>query len=215
MNNWGIFECYNATLLMIAYLKGTFTVKTPTMVVVETQGVGYEVNISLHTYSKIQSLEQGKLLTCLLIREDAHILYGFFEQAEKDLFLSLISVSGIGAGTARMMLSSLPPADIIRAIAGGNEAVLERVKGIGKKTAQRVVLELKDKVGKTAASALSLSNADIPEPLHNTDAEDALNALLALGIARSAAELALRKVKDTDPQVSGVEQLIKRALQVM
>src|SRR5580698_3938747 len=115
---------------MIAYLKGNFTVKTPTMVVVEVQGVGYEVNISLHTFSAIQSLEKGTLLTCLLIREDAHVLYGFHSPEEKDLFVHLISVSGVGAATARMMLSSLPPGEITRAIIQGNELLLERVKGI-------------------------------------------------------------------------------------
>jgi holliday junction DNA helicase RuvA len=198
---------------MIAYLKGNFTTKTPTMVLVEVQGVGYEVNISLHTFSRIQGLDKGTLLTCLLIREDAHILYGFYEQEEKDLFLHLISVSGVGAATARIMLSSLPPAEIARAIVQGNEPVLERVKGIGKKTAQRLVLELRDKLSRKPGAGLT--GPDIPSLSHNTSEADALNALLALGIARSAAELALRKVIQSDPEIAGVEQLIKRALQVM
>lgn len=198
---------------MIAYLKGNFTVKTPTMVVVEVQGVGYEVNISLHTFSAIQSLEKGTLLTCLLIREDAHLLYGFHTPEEKDLFVNLISVSGVGAATARVMLSSLPPGDITRAIIQGNEALLERVKGIGKKTAQRLVLELRDKLGRQGTHAPV--GTDIPTLQHNTVGEDALNALLALGIARSAAETALRKVTSAEPDITSVEQLIKRALQVM
>lgn len=198
---------------MIAYLKGNFTVKTPTMVVVEVQGVGYEVNISLHTFSAIQSLEKGTLLTCLLIREDAHLLYGFHTPEEKDLFLNLISVSGVGAATARVMLSSLPPGDITRAIIQGNEVLLERVKGIGKKTAQRLVLELRDKLGRQGTHAPV--GTDIPTVQHNTVGEDALNALLALGIARSAAETALRKVTSAEPDIASVEQLIKRALQVM
>ena len=198
---------------MIAYLKGNFTVKTPTMVVVEVQGVGYEVNISLHTFSAIQSLEKGTLLTCLLIREDAHVLYGFHTPEEKDLFVHLISVSGVGAAIARMMLSSLPPGDIVRAIVQGNEVVLERVKGIGKKTAQRLVLELRDKLGRQGTTAGV--GTDIPTVQHNTLGEDALNALLALGIARSAAETALRKVTSAEPDIASVEQLIKRALQVM
>ena len=198
---------------MIAYLKGNFTVKTPTMVVVEVQGVGYEVNISLHTFSAIQSLEKGTLLTCLLIREDAHLLYGFHTPEEKDLFLNLISVSGVGAATARVMLSSLPPGDITRAIIQGNEVLLERVKGIGKKTAQRLVLELRDKLGRQGTHAPV--GTDIPTLQHNTVGEDALNALLALGIARSAAETALRKVTSAEPDITSVEQLIKRALQVM
>ena len=198
---------------MIAYLKGNFTAKTPTMVLVEVQGVGYEVNISLHTFSAIQSLEKGTLLTCLLIREDAHVLYGFHSPEEKDLFVHLISVSGVGAATARMMLSSLPPGEITRAIIQGNELLLERVKGIGKKTAQRLVLELRDKLGRQGANVPS--GTDIPLTQHNTAAEDALNALLALGIARTAAEGALRKVTNANPEITGVEQLIKRALQVM
>jgi Holliday junction DNA helicase RuvA len=198
---------------MIAYLKGNFTVKTPTMVVVEVQGVGYEVNISLHTFSAIQSLEKGTLLTCLLIREDAHLLYGFHTPEEKDLFVNLISVSGVGAATARVMLSSLPPGDITRAIVQGNEVLLERVKGIGKKTAQRLVLELRDKLGRQGTHAPV--GTDIPTVQHNTLGEDALNALLALGIARSAAEGALRKVTSKEPDITSVEQLIKRALQVM
>lgn len=198
---------------MIAYLKGNFTVKTPTMVVVEVQGVGYEVNISLHTFSAIQSLEKGTLLTCLLIREDAHLLYGFHTPEEKDLFVNLISVSGVGAATARVMLSSLPPGDITRAIIQGNEVLLERVKGIGKKTAQRLVLELRDKLGRQGTHAPV--GTDIPTLQHNTVGEDALNALLALGIARSAAETALRKVTSAEPDITSVEQLIKRALQVM
>ena len=183
------------------------------MVVVEVQGVGYEVNISLHTFSAIQSLEKGTLLTCLLIREDAHLLYGFHTPEEKDLFVNLISVSGVGAATARVMLSSLPPGDITRAIVQGNEVLLERVKGIGKKTAQRLVLELRDKLGRQGTHAPV--GTDIPTVQHNTVGEDALNALLALGIARSAAETALRKVTSAEPDITSVEQLIKRALQVM
>jgi len=213
MDNWGYFWSSSAVRYMIAYLKGNFTTKTPTTVLVEVQGVGYEVNISLHTFSRIQALEKGTLLTCLLIREDAHILYGFYEQEEKDLFLHLISVSGVGAATARIMLSSLPPSEIARAIVQGNEPVLERVKGIGKKTAQRLVLELRDKLGRKQGAGLT--GTDIPSLSHNTSEADALNALLALGIARSAAELALRKVTQSDPEITGVEQLIKRALQVM
>jgi len=158
-------------------------------------------------------LERGTLLTCLLIREDAHILYGFHSPEEKDLFIHLISVSGVGAATARVMLSSLIPAEITRAIVQGNELVLERVKGIGKKTAQRLVLELKDKLGRQGTN--SIPGSDIPLPQHNTVGEDALNALLALGIGRSVAEQALRKVTNADPEIAGVEQLIKRALQIM
>lgn len=197
---------------MIAYLNGSFTLKTPTFVIIDVHGVGYEVNISLHTFSKIQSLDKGTLLTYLLIKEDAHTLYGFFEQAEKEIFINLISVSGVGASIARMMLSALPPHEVSRAIVQGNERLLESVKGIGKKTAQRLVLELKDKLSRQEATAGTI---DIPVPVHNTVGTDALNALLALGIARSAAEQALRKVITADPEVQEIEVLIKRALQVI
>ena len=199
---------------MIAYLKGNFTAKTPTTVLVEVQGVGYEVNISVHTYAKIQGLDKGTLLTVLLIREDAHILYGFFDQEEKELFQQLISVSGVGAATARVMLSSLPPMEITRAIVQGNEPLLERVKGIGKKTAQRLVVELRDKLGRKTPTLGQ--GADIPSTQHNTTETDALNALLALGIARPAAEAALKKVLGkVEGKSTGVEELIKRALQVL
>lgn len=213
MDNWAYFWSLSPVQHMIAYLKGTFVQKAPTTVIIDVHGVGYEVNISLHTFSRIQHLESGTLLTCLLIREDAHLLYGFFDQDEKELFQHLISVSGVGAATARVMLSSLPPAEITQAIVQGNEPLLERVKGIGKKTAQRLVLELRDKLGRKGVG-VSLG-ADIPALRHNTAAEDALNALLALGIARSVAEQALRKVTQNDPEIAGVEQLIKRALQVI
>jgi len=198
---------------MIAYLNGNFTHKTPTQVVVDVHGVGYEVHISLHTFSRIQHLDKGILFTHLVIREDAHLLYGFAEAEEKSLFVALIGVSGIGAATARMMLSSLPPSEIRRAIAQGNEQALERVKGIGKKTAQRLVLELRDKLQRRGPETI-LTGPDIPALEHNTGEADALNALLTLGIARPAAEAALRKVIQAGPSV-GVEELIKRALQII
>src|SRR6188768_2821816 len=131
---------------MIAYLDGKFVFKSPAMVHMDVNGVGYEVQISLNTYSKIQNLEKGILQTCLLIREDAHILYGFFDKAEKEIFLNLISVSGIGASTARIMLSYAKPDELVGAIIMGDSRALEGIKGIGKKTAERVILELKDKL---------------------------------------------------------------------
>ena len=134
---------------MLAYLKGNFTLKTPTFIYVEAHGVGYEVQVSLNTYSKIQNLQEGILYTHLIIREDAHVLYGFFEKSEKEVFQQLISVSGVGAATARVMLSSLQANELINAILSGNESLLESIKGIGKKTAQRIVLELRDKFSKS------------------------------------------------------------------
>src|SRR5688572_30175208 len=133
---------------MIAYLKGDFVHKSPAVVHVDVNGVGYEVQISLHTYTKIQSLDKGQLFTSLLIREDAHILYGFFDIAEKEIFMQLIGVSGIGASTARVMLSYMKPEELVRAIVSGDTRTLESVKGIGRKTAERLVVELRDRLAR-------------------------------------------------------------------
>ncbi|MFN5134421.1 MAG: Holliday junction branch migration protein RuvA [Chitinophagaceae bacterium] len=191
---------------MLAYLKGNFTLKTPTVVHVECHGIGYEVQVSLNTYSKIQNLTEGLLHTHLIIREDAHILYGFFDKTEKEVFQQLISVSGVGAATARVMLSSLQPHEIINAVVQGNENLLESVKGIGKKTAQRLVLELKDKLSKTA------TDANISTLNNNTLEQEALTALTALGIARNAAESAIKKALQSGSHLIRVEDLIKAAL---
>jgi holliday junction DNA helicase RuvA len=191
---------------MIAFGKGNFVKKTPAMVLVDVNGVGYEVNISLHTYSKIQHLENGRLLTQLLVREDAHILYGFADEDEKEMFQMLLSVSGIGAGTARMMLSYMKPEELSRAIIEGNARQLEGIKGIGKKSAERVVLELKDKLIKQPiGSNISMSGS-------NSLQSDALNALVALGINRQNADAAIRKIVAESPGLE-VEALIKKVLQ--
>jgi len=192
---------------MIAYLNGKLTHKSPAMVHVEVMGVGYEVQISLNTYSRIQGLENCKLLTYLHIKEDAHTLYGFFDDAERNMFLLLIGVSGIGAGTARVMLSSLQPEDIQRAIAMENEKMLESIKGIGAKTAKRVILELKDKIRKHKETTPQLSVAS-----NNTLQEDALNALVTLGIARNVAEQAIQRVLKVEPLLQDLEGLVKKAL---
>jgi Holliday junction DNA helicase RuvA len=194
---------------MIAYLKGSFTRKTPAAVVVDVGGVGYDVQISLNTYSKIQNLESGLLQTYLLVREDAQILYGFFDESEKQLFQNLIAVSGIGAGTARVMLSYLKPEELSRAIVQGNTRVLEAIKGIGRKTAERVVLELREKLSKTP---LSTSDATISSWKGNSLQADALEALVALGINRQAADAAVQKVLQQEEGL-GVEAVIKKALQ--
>lgn len=193
---------------MIAYLKGDFVHKSPAVVQVEVQGVGYEVQISLNTYSKIQDLDKGLLHTSLLIREDAHILYGFFELAEKEMFLHLISVSGIGASTARVMLSYMKPEELARCIVNGDSRTLEGIKGIGKKTAERLVLELRDKLAKQPLES------NISPMKNNTLQQDALNALSALGINRQAAGLALEKTLAENPNLS-VEELIKKALRTL
>lgn len=192
---------------MIAYLTGKLTLKSPAMVYVEVQGVGYEVQISLNTYSRIQGLEQCKLLTHLHIKEDAHTLYGFFDEAERSMFLLLLGVSGIGASTARMMLSSLQPEDIQRAIAMENEKMLESIKGIGAKTAKRIILELKDKIKRQKETGPQLS-----VNTNNTLQEDALNALVTLGIARNVAEQAIQRVLKAEPLLQDLEGLIKKSL---
>jgi holliday junction DNA helicase RuvA len=193
---------------MIAFLKGKFEFKSPAVLYVDVNGVGYEVNISLHTYSALQGKTEGLVFTFLQIKEDAHTLYGFAEMLEKEMFLHLLSVSGIGAMTARMMLSSLKPEEISRAIINGDTKLIESVKGIGKKTAERAVLELKDKLAKTS----------IGESLNNTSLtfsnKDALNALLALGISRNMAEQAVSKAANLLPGAK-VEDLIKKALQLV
>ncbi len=191
---------------MIAYLKGTFATKTPAYVHVDVNGVGYEVHISLNTYSKIQDLEKGTLLTHLIVREDAHILYGFFDASEKEIFLHLLGVSGIGASTARVMLSYMKPEELSRAIVQGNARLLESIKGIGRKTAERIVLELRDRLSKQPIEA------NISAVQSNSLQVDALNALVALGINRPAAEGAIQKVMQQNADVT-VEELIKKALQ--
>jgi holliday junction DNA helicase RuvA len=193
---------------MIAYLKGDFVVKTPASVQVDVNGIGYEVQVSLNTYTSIRNLEKGKLHTLLIVREDAHILYGFFEQAEKEIFQQLISVSGIGASTARVMLSYLKPGELAAAIIRGDSRTLEAIKGIGKKTAERIVLELKDRLAKQSPEI------NISPMKNNTLQQDALNALTALGINRTAAEQALQKALITDPELP-VEELIKKVLRIL
>jgi len=178
-------------------------------VTVDVNGVGYELQISLNTYSRIQNLEKGLLYTYLQIREDGHTLYGFFDVQEKELFTQLISVSGVGAATARMILSSMKSVDVVRAIATSDTRVLESVKGIGKKSAERIILELKDKMGKISADS---NNSTL---IHNTLEQDALNALIALGIARSTGEQAVNKVLKAEPGIDQIEEIIKKALKTI
>jgi len=193
---------------MIAFLKGDFVYKSPAMVQVDVNGVGYEVQISLNTFTAIQSMDKGMLHTLLIIREDAHILYGFSALPEKEMFQLLTSVSGVGASTARVMLSSMKPDEVAAAILQSDSRTLESVKGIGKKTAERIVLELRDKVGKHPLES------NISPLKNNSLQQDALNALTALGINRIAAETALKKVLVSSPDLP-VEALIKQALRIL
>ena len=189
---------------MMVYLKGDLVVKNPAYVWMEVNGIGYEVSISLHTYAAIQHLEQTQLYTYLQIKEDSHALYGFFDTDERNLFIQLISVSGIGASTARMMLSGMKPDEIRQAIQQEDEARLGKIKGIGPKSAKRLILELKDKMLKSGHS----SDASY----YNKQQEDALLALMNLGITRQPARQAVEKVLQSEPDAS-VETIIKKALQ--
>ena len=194
---------------MLAYLRGKYSFKSPAQIYMDVQGVGYEVNISLNTYSAIQTLEEGKLYTYLQIKEDAHTIYGFYEKVEKDTFVLLISVSGVGAATARMMLSSLKSEEVQQAIVTGNIKLLESIKGIGKKTAERIVLELKDKFNKQGMSTVS------GFVTLNTLEQDALTALMALGIAKNQSELTMQKVMRAEPGITNLEELIKKVLKAI
>ncbi|MES2380230.1 MAG: Holliday junction branch migration protein RuvA [Bacteroidota bacterium] len=192
---------------MISHIKGKISEKTPAFVVIDCNGVGYGVQISLHTYEQISALTEVKLLTHLSIKEDAHTLYGFADDEEKQLFLQLISVNGVGTNTARMILSSLKPAEIRHAIGTGNWTLLKSIKGIGPKTAQRLVVDLQDKV-----KMINLNQPqNTAQGVTNSIVAEALGALVSLGFTKADAEKVLVKVRQTNPDFS-VEQLIKQAL---
>ena len=190
---------------MIAFVRGKFVFKTPARVAVDVNGVGYDLQISLNTYSFIANKEEGLLHTYIHLYENGQTMYGFADVPEKDMFLQLISVSGVGAATARMMLSGMRPDEIAKAIVQGNTKQLEGIKGIGKKSAERLIVELRDKLGKHALenplSGLSVSSFDA----------DAINALIALGISKPMAENAVKKVLVSNPDIA-LEDMIKQAL---
>ncbi len=190
---------------MIAHLQGKLVEKTPTEVVIDCGGVGYLVNISLHTFSLIPASENIKLYTYLQIKEDAHTLFGFVEKSEREIFKMLLSVSGIGAGIARTMLSSLEPKQVIQALATGDIATIQAVKGIGSKTAQRAILDLKDKVLKV----YDLDEVSISQS--NTNKDEALSALEVLGFNKKLAEKSVEKIVKDNPEAT-VESIIKQAL---
>ncbi|WP_304200261.1 Holliday junction branch migration protein RuvA [Flavobacterium alvei] len=190
---------------MIAHLQGKLVEKSPTQVVIDCGGVGYHVNISLHTYSLIPATDNIKLFTHLQIKEDSHTLFGFVEKSEREIFKLLISVSGIGASIARTMLSSLDPKQITNAIASGDVVTIQSIKGIGSKTAQRVILDLKEKVLKL----YDLDEVSISQ--NNTNRDEALSALEVLGFVRKASEKIVEKIIKDAPE-SSVEYIIKQAL---
>ena len=193
---------------MIDYINGTINRITPTFLIMETGGIGYMINISLSTFSRLENIKEYKILIHEVIREDSHQLFGFAEDEESDIFRFLISVSGVGANTARMMLSSLSPGEIEKAILGSDVNLLKSVKGIGLKTAQRIIVDLKDKLGKHTGSGEIFAFAD------NTRREEALSALVMLGFAKSAVSKVLDKIVRDEKNLT-VEDMIKRALKNM
>ncbi len=190
---------------MIAHIQGKLVEKNPTEVVIDCGGVGYHINISLHTYSLLPATENIKLFTYVQIKEDAHTLFGFVEKSEREIFKMLLSVSGIGASIARTMLSSIEPKQIIQAIATADVVTIQSIKGIGSKTAQRVILDLKEKV-------LKLYDLDeVSTGQNNTNRDEALSALEVLGFIRKTSEKVVERIVREDPNAS-VESIIKQAL---
>lgn len=191
---------------MIAYLKGKLVHKEPTYVLLEVNGMGYQVSISLNTFSEIKDREDITLLTHLQVREDAHILFGFASEAEKQMFQLLISVNGVGPSTAMVVLSYLTPSDLRGAIVAEDATTLQSIKGIGGKTAQRLILELKDKLKRDVAEGTK------PGLVHNTVRHEALTALMTLGIAKAAAERSVDTVLKLSGNAISLEELVKKAL---
>ncbi|MDG2172247.1 MAG: Holliday junction branch migration protein RuvA [Flavobacteriales bacterium] len=190
---------------MITHVKGRLVEKAPTSVIIECNGIGYLINISLHTFSQIPDNENLKLFTHLQIKEDSHTLYGFFTIKEREIFRLLISVNGIGSSIARTMLSSISPDQIIEAISRENVSLIQSVKGIGSKTAQRVIIDLRDKI---------LKVYDLDEgfaSVNNTNREEALSALEVLGINKKSSERLVDKIVIENPEIS-VESIIKETL---
>ena len=195
---------------MIAYISGPITFKSPAYVYVEAGGVGYHINISLNTYSKIEHLDQVKILTYFHVKEDGHSLYGFFDEEERQIFIHLLSVSGIGPNTARVILSYMNPEEVNMAILQENVAALNAVKGIGPKTAKRIILDLKDKIAKKHDDV-----ASIVVNVNNTIREEALSALVALGFPKAGVQKSISQVLRSDPTIGSVEDLIKKVLKQM
>jgi len=193
---------------MIDYITGTITELNPAFVIVENNGIGYSLNISLNTYAALDKATGFKILVHEAIREDAHLLYGFAEAEERELFRLLITVSGVGANTARIMLSSLKPADLREAITEADVNTLKSVKGIGLKTAQRIIVDLKDKVGKHAGSGEIIAFSD------NTAREESLSALVMLGFARSSAVKVIDNLLKENRTLP-VEEIVRKALKLL
>ena len=191
---------------MIAHLRGKLVEKNPTDIIVECGGVGYFLNISLHTFSQITSEENIFIYTYMQVREDAHTLFGFVQKSEREIFKKLISVSGIGASTARTMLSSLTPAQVVEAITHEEVDIIKSVKGIGAKTAQRVIIDLKDKLGEVSEDVNEIITSS-----RNTQKDEALSALETLGYTKKQSEKVVNRIIKEDAEAS-VETIIKLAL---
>ena len=194
---------------MYDYIQGKLAEKNPAYAVVDVNGIGYLLNISLHTYAQLRQDEHCILYTHLVVREDDILLYGFSDTGERELFRQLISVSGVGVNTARIILSSLSPAEVIRAIGEGNAPLLQQIMGIGAKTAQRIIIDLKEKVSR------ELIPHEKSGFLHNTKKEEALSGLIILGFPKMLADKALNKIIESEGTGLTVEQLIKHALKVL
>ncbi len=190
---------------MYEYIQGKITDITPAYVVIDCNGVGYLINISLNTYSALNGKEKAIVFVHHIVREDAQLFFGFSDKSEREIFRHLISVSGVGANTGRTILSSLAPGELTEAILSGNTAVLNKIKGIGAKTAQRIIVDLKDKVGKSDITG------DFLMSQNNTNREEALSALVMLGFTKSSIEKILDKLLSNNPQAD-VETLVKLAL---
>lgn len=195
---------------MIEYIKGEITEITPALAVIECNGIGYGVNISLNTYSAIQGKQSIKLYIYEAIREDAYVLYGFSTKQERELFLLLITVSGIGGNTARMILSALSPAELCNVISSGNDKLLKTVKGIGLKTAQRIIVDLKDKIATTGGETVTGSAANL-SPAHSEVYDEAIAALTMLGFAQAPSQKVVTAILKEEPSLA-VEKVIKLAL---
>ncbi len=195
---------------MIAYINGPITFKSPAFIYIEAGGIGYHVNISLNTYSKVEHLAKVKILTYYHVKEDGQSLYGFFDEEERQIFIHLLSVSGIGPNTARVILSYMNPEEVNMAILQENVAALNAVKGIGPKTAKRIILDLKDKIAKKQDGV-----ASIVVNVNNTIREEALSALVALGFPKAGVQKSIGQVLRSDPSIGSVEDLIKKVLKQM
>ena len=199
---------------MIEYIKGDITELTPALMILECGGIGYALNISLNTFTAFNGKPNGKLYVYEVIREDAHLLYGFAEKIERELFLLLTSVSGVGPNTARMILSSFPPSELIQVIGQKNETALTAVKGIGQKTDQRILVDLKNKVGTLESANAALSGTNPTVLANETVVEEAVAALVMLGFQKNASQKAVASILKANPG-STVEQVIKAALRML